>query len=116
MKEDGIGKSEKDVEFYLENWHAGEHFAKFGSPVGEISKYRLVTNIRPGLFGRNLLRTSVQLPAVVNSFIIVVRIQSNVVEHCSAGDCWLWACWSAVGRNDGPFCYSTQTVNILHFE
>lgn len=31
MKEDGIGKSEKDVEFYLENWHAGEHFAKFGS-------------------------------------------------------------------------------------
>ena len=90
MKEDGIGKWEKDVEFYLQNWNAGEHFGKSGANVGEISKYKLDTNIRPGLiclFGRNLLRTPVQLPAVVSSFIIVMRIQFNVVEHCSSVGC-----------------------------
>ena len=76
----------------MENWNAGKHFGKFGANVGEISKYRLDTNIRPGLtcmFGRHLLRTSVKLPAVVNSLIIFMRMRSNVVEYCSAGGCWL---------------------------
>lgn len=110
MKEDGMGKWEKDVEFYLENRNAGEHLGKFGASVGEISKYKLDTNIRPGpicIFGTHLLPTLVQLPTVVNSFIIFMRMRSNEVEHCSKGGCWLWV---------GLVCYwqDPRTVLLLH--
>jgi hypothetical protein len=80
------------VDFYLENLNAGEHLGNFGVNVGEISRYRLYTNIRPGvicMFGRHLLRMSAKLPTTVAAFTTFMRMRSNVVEHRCAGGCWL---------------------------